>query len=284
MPTLPPIEVPGGLETIPEEPGTTGGGGPGPDGDVATSPYLQSSLTPLTAGLTGAPLLDRLNTNIAEAGNFGKWAGAWCELLTAYLGNGAVTGGTLSAGTGLSVAFTALSAFVNTPVALDAGTVGGLTDNAMNYLFLRQDGTWTVNTTGTDPLTTDSHGASLLWGTAAASGGAVATVTNERQVALNGVRAAVHRRVSIALSDANRTLTTVEAENRILEFTGALTAGRDIILPATDGREWIVYNGTTGGFALTFKTNGGSGVAVAATKRAIVYGDGVNVVRAGADV
>lgn len=90
-------------------------------------------------------------------------------------------------------------------------------------------------------------------------------------------------RNSKALSDANYTMLVTEYIKRHLEFTGALTAGRDIILPLTDGAEFVVYNGTTGGFALTFKGATGTGVAVAATKHAIIRCDGTNYIRVTAD-
>ncbi len=85
-----------------------------------------------------------------------------------------------------------------------------------------------------------------------------------------------------AMSDANTTLTQAEARNQILQFTGTLTAGRNIVLPLVP-REYTVFNGTTGGFALTFIGASGTGIAVAAGKRARVYADGTNVVRVTAD-
>lgn len=85
-----------------------------------------------------------------------------------------------------------------------------------------------------------------------------------------------------AMSDANTTLTQAEARNQILQFTGTLTAGRNIVVPLVP-REYTVFNNTTGGFALTFIGASGTGIAVAAGKRAKVYADGTNVVRVTAD-
>lgn len=90
-------------------------------------------------------------------------------------------------------------------------------------------------------------------------------------------------RLSITMTDANKTLNQVEAMNNVIELTGTLTAGRNIVLPLNP-RQYTVFNNTTGGFALTFIGATGTGVAVAATKRAIIYADGTNVVRATADV
>ena len=85
-----------------------------------------------------------------------------------------------------------------------------------------------------------------------------------------------------AMSDANTTLTFAEIRNQILEFTGTLSAGRNIVVPLIP-RQWTVFNNTAGGFALTFIGATGTGVAIAAGKRAIIYSDGTNVVRVTAD-
>lgn len=89
-----------------------------------------------------------------------------------------------------------------------------------------------------------------------------------------------------ALSDANYTLSVVtvpqEWQYGVLYFTGALSAGRNIICP-TNKKLYVVVNGTTGGFALTLKTSAGAGIAVAAGKTAILRCDGSAVVRVTAD-
>ncbi|MBK8773095.1 MAG: hypothetical protein IPM06_22065 [Rhizobiales bacterium] len=81
-------------------------------------------------------------------------------------------------------------------------------------------------------------------------------------------------------SDANYTLTQAEARNHILQFTGTLTATRNMVLPLIP-RQWTVYNGT--GQSLQFIGASGTGITVATTKRAIIYSDGTNVVRVTAD-
>ncbi|MGH8585401.1 MAG: DUF2793 domain-containing protein [Gammaproteobacteria bacterium] len=73
------------------------------------------------------------------------------------------------------------------------------------------------------------------------------------------------------------TLTAVEARNQILEFTGALTANINVVMPAPPW-QWIVYNATSGTFTLTVKTASGTGVVVTQHKRALLYADGTNVV------
>lgn len=89
-------------------------------------------------------------------------------------------------------------------------------------------------------------------------------------------------RLAKAMSDANTTLTQPEARNQILEFTGTLTAARNIVLPLTV-RQYTVFNNTTGGFGLQFIGATGTGITVGAGKRAIVYADGTNIVRVTAD-
>lgn len=86
-----------------------------------------------------------------------------------------------------------------------------------------------------------------------------------------------------AISDANTTLSFAEVRNQIIEITGTLTAARNITLPLKP-RQWTVFNGTTGGFGLQFIGATGTGITVAAGKRAIVYSDGTNIVRATADI
>jgi len=89
-------------------------------------------------------------------------------------------------------------------------------------------------------------------------------------------------RISIAMADANTTLSDVQCRNDIVEFTGTLTVQRNIVIPLAV-RQWTVFNNTAGGFGLQFIGTTGTGVVVAAGKRAILYGDGTNIVRVTAD-
>ncbi len=89
-------------------------------------------------------------------------------------------------------------------------------------------------------------------------------------------------RLAKTMGDANTTLTQAEARNNIIELTGTLTAARNIVLPLAV-RQYTVFNGSTGGFGLQFIGASGTGVTVAAGKRAIVYADGTNIVRVTAD-
>src|SRR5437016_4160127 len=139
-----------------------------------TSPTISPNATQVTAGLAN-DFRGKINTYVAAVEDKAQLVEAYLEQLTAVLGNGAVSGGAISAGAGLSVSVAVLTAIVGNIVAFDASqTVGGLTASSTNYLFLRQDGTWTVNTTGAVPTDIAAHGAYLLWGTATTD---VASVT-----------------------------------------------------------------------------------------------------------
>jgi len=74
------------------------------------------------------------------------------------------------------------------------------------------------------------------------------------------------------------TLTAVEAGNGIIELTGALTGNRDVIVPSSPTRPWIIRNATTGAFSVTVKTAVGTGVLIPQGKSLEVYCDGTNVV------
>lgn len=92
-------------------------------------------------------------------------------------------------------------------------------------------------------------------------------------------------RVVVAVTDADKTLSDGQAQSGdIIEVaTGTYTAGRNVILPTVNGLLFVVFNNQAGAFAATFKTSAGTGIAVAQTKKAIIYCDGTNYVRVTAD-
>ena len=145
-----------------------------------------------------------------------------------------------------------------------------LTASTTNYIETTRAGVVSKNTTGftagSTPLYTVVTGAS--------------TVTSYTDTRLQAVPTT--GRLALAMSDANTTLTAAQARNVILEFTGTLTAARNIVLPLAV-QQWTVFNNTSGGFGLQFIGATGTGVTVGAGKRAIVYSDGTNVVRVTAD-
>ena len=87
-------------------------------------------------------------------------------------------------------------------------------------------------------------------------------------------------------TDANYTAVQSDYEASIMEFTstGSLTATRNVVVPIVKGYKWIVYNNTTGAQFIQFIGATGTGVTVANGKRATIYADGTNIVRATADI
>ena len=65
------------------------------------------------------------------------------------------------------------------------------------------------------------------------------------------------------------------ARNMIVELSGAITATRNVICP-TNKKVYIVRNSTTGGFPVTFKVAGQTGVSVPFGQTVIVYVDGTD--------
>lgn len=70
-----------------------------------------------------------------------------------------------------------------------------------------------------------------------------------------------------------------EARNPVLVIDGTLTAARNLVIPSAQ-KWYIVRNATTGGFAVTVKTSGGTGVSIANGYSQVVFCDGTNVYEA----
>ena len=80
--------------------------------------------------------------------------------------------------------------------------------------------------------------------------------------------------VTQAMADANQTITipngaTGVARNMFIECTGALTAARQLIVPANK-KIYFIFNNTTGGFAITVLVSGQTGVSVPNGKKVIL--------------
>jgi hypothetical protein len=65
--------------------------------------------------------------------------------------------------------------------------------------------------------------------------------------------------------------------NYVIALTGALTAARTVEVPAVN-KPYIFFNSTTGGFAVTVKVSGQTGVVIANGKKAIVYTNTTDVI------
>lgn len=152
------------------------------------------------------------------------------------------------------------------------GTVA-LSASATNYVEATRAGVVSNNTSGftagSIPLYTIVAGAS--------------TVTSYTDHRIQITPPHVQGRLVKAMADANQTLTAAEARCDILEATGALTALRNLVVPL-GARQWTVFANVTGGFGVRVIGATGTGTTIADGKRALVYADGTNIVRATADV
>lgn len=88
-----------------------------------------------------------------------------------------------------------------------------------------------------------------------------------------------------AMADANQTLTTTEGGealgNLVFQFTGALTANRNVNVPVNK-KLYIATDVTTGGFTVTLKTSAGTGVVLPKSPLYVIcWCDGTNVISLG---
>lgn len=89
--------------------------------------------------------------------------------------------------------------------------------------------------------------------------------------------------VTQAITDgADTTITmpngaTGVARNMTIEMTGALTAARNLIVPANK-KLYFIYNNTTGGYAVTVKVSGQTGVSVPNGAKVALVSNGTDVV------
>lgn len=91
--------------------------------------------------------------------------------------------------------------------------------------------------------------------------------------------------VTQAVTDGAATVLTIPngssgvARNMYIELTGSLTAARTVEVPANK-KLYYVYNNTTGGFAVTFKVTGQTGISVPNGKRYSLVSNGTDIVPA----
>jgi hypothetical protein len=89
--------------------------------------------------------------------------------------------------------------------------------------------------------------------------------------------------VTQAVTDGSATVLTIpngtssNGRNYVIELTGALTAARTVEVPAVD-KPYIFFNNTTGGYSVTVKVSGQTGVTIANGKKAIVYTNSTDVI------
>ena len=98
---------------------------------------------------------------------------------------------------------------------------------------------------------------------------------------LNTLDSVLAAAIIVALTNANVTLTTAQAQNRIIRLQGALTANVIVYFPASLTLEWVISNETTGAYTVDLEVTGGT-AAVAATQGSaiIAYSNGTNIIQA----
>jgi len=69
-------------------------------------------------------------------------------------------------------------------------------------------------------------------------------------------------------------------KDAVIKLTGTITGNIDVVIPDSVEKTYIVENGTSGAFTVTFKTSSGTGVTWGSTDKGtkMVYSDGTNVV------
>lgn len=203
-------------------------------------------------------------------------------ILAAYSGGACLSGGTISAGAGLSVNISAFVGFAGNRVANNASTVvGGLAANNTNYIFLRQDSTFTTNTTGAIPGTADGKGTAFLWGYAVTGASGVNSVNNERVWVQ---RAAGIANISLGtVSDGTVVLTDQDAIQPILSFSGTPSGTVSVHFRPQIGSLFAVRNAGTPAIKLMVPGYAGGSVIIAPGKSAVVATFGSAIYRITAD-
>lgn len=183
--------------------------------------------------------------------------------------------GKLAASAGLTWQFTGVDRwYINTTITVKANGSIALTASSTRYVAVDRALAVTENATAfpADKLATYK----LTTG--------ASTVTGEEDHRdVHHLNRFLYGRFTLAMADANKTLTYEQAMCESMELTGALTALRDVVVPLVP-RSYIVFANVTGGFGVRVIGASGTGITVADGKRAIVECDGTNVVRITADV
>lgn len=87
--------------------------------------------------------------------------------------------------------------------------------------------------------------------------------------------------VSVTVSDVGDTTLTAsngaadQSRNMVIELTGTISAARNVICPAIE-KLYVVKNATSGGFGVTFKVSGQTGVLVPNGVLVFIYVDGTD--------
>jgi hypothetical protein len=96
------------------------------------------------------------------------------------------------------------------------------------------------------------------------------------------IEQAISGYVTQAITDGADTVITIPngatgvARNMFIECTGTLTAARNLVVPA-NRKLYFIFNNTTGGFAVTVKVAGQTGVSVPNGKKMVLVSNGTDI-------
>jgi len=99
------------------------------------------------------------------------------------------------------------------------------------------------------------------------------------------IEQAISGYVTQAITDGADTTITIPdgstgvARNMYIECTGTLTANRNLVVPANK-KLYFIYNNTSGGYDVTVKVSGQTGIAVPNGEKRILVSDGTDIVEA----
>jgi hypothetical protein len=99
------------------------------------------------------------------------------------------------------------------------------------------------------------------------------------------IEQAISGYVTQAITDGADTVITIPngatgvARNMYIECTGALTANRNLLVP-TNKKLYFIYNNTTGGYNVTVKVSGQTGVSVPNGAKIVLVSNGTDIVSA----
>lgn len=83
-----------------------------------------------------------------------------------------------------------------------------------------------------------------------------------------------------ALAITDGSTSTSDARNAIIELTGTITGNQIVTVPDSIQKNYVVFNNTTGGFTVQFKTVSGTGPTFATTNKGIkiLYSNGTDII------
>ena len=99
------------------------------------------------------------------------------------------------------------------------------------------------------------------------------------------IEQAISGYVTQAITDGADTVITIPngatgvARNMFIECTGSLSAARNLIVP-TNKKLYFIYNNTSGGYAVTVKVSGQTGVSVPNGAKVVLVSNGTDIVNA----